>query len=251
MTSFRLTVCTSWTSLPPDTRGAVCVIDVLRWSSCVVTALSHGAERIEAFAEPEQALARARALGANALAVGERSAHRIDGFALGNSLREYSREAVQGKVLASTTTNGTRALLAAQHADWVLLGSYLNFGATAGALASLGARGMPVTILCAGNNGGEALEDTACAGAFVDWLVTAPLIPAQELDKSARRARDIWIAQGRSAARAISAAPHANVLRNAGYEQDLADTSVVNSVAILATARGNSVQRATQLVAPP
>jgi len=213
----------------------------------VVTALEHGAERIEAFAEPDQALTRVRELGANALAVGERNAHRIDGFALGNSLREYSKEAVQGKVLASTTTNGTRALLAAQHADFVLLGSYLNFGATAGALASLAARGMPVTILCAGNDGEEALEDSACAGAFVDWLVTAPLIAEQSLGTEAKRLRELWIQHDRRPENVFAAAPHAAVLRGAGYAQDLVDAAQLNTTAVIARAHGNVITVATTL----
>lgn len=251
MSVSRLTVRTSWTQLDGPLAGAVCVIDVLRWTSCVVTALNNGAQRIEAFAEPEQALERQRALGDKALAVGERHAHKLPGFALGNSLRDYGVDAVRGKILCSTTTNGTRALLAAADAEWVLLGSYLNFGATAGALASLLSRGLPVTLLGAGNDGDEALEDTTCAGAFVDWLVAAPLLRERELDKSARRAREMWIEHKRSPALAIAAAPHANALVRAGYEHDLHDAAQLNTTALVAVARGNVVERATQLVSPP
>lgn len=247
MSQHPVTVCTSWTLLDGPVQGVVCVIDVLRWSSVVVEALANGAERIEAFAEPGEAIARARALGAAALAVGERHARPLPGFALGNSLAEYSAEAVQGKVLCSSTTNGTRALLAASAAEWVLVGSFLNFGATAGALGALLARGLPVTLLAAGQAGEETLEDTACAGAFVEWLVAAPLVARESLDKSARRALDVWAAQGRSPAQVFAASPHAQVLRAAGYERDLVAAGAVNRYALVARARGNVVQRATQL----
>lgn len=242
-----LSVVTSWTRLPEQVSGVVCVIDVLRWSSAVVTALANGALRVEAFAEPGDALIRKQELGDVALAVGERNAHPLPGFALGNSPREYSAAAVAGKVLCSTTTNGTRALLAASGAERVLVGSFLNFGATAGALASLMSRGMPVTLLAAGQDGKEALDDTACAGAFVDWLVAAPLVQERDLEISARRARDIWIEHGRSPERVFAAAPHANALVRVGYEQDLRDAAQLNSTAIIAEAKGNIVQRATEL----
>lgn len=248
MPNSALTVATSWNTLPPNTTGVVCVIDVLRWSSAVVTALANGASRVEAFAEPAEALARKAELGDDALAVGERQALPIPGFALGNSLREYSAAVVGGKVLCSTTTNGTQALLAAESAEWVLVGSFLNFGATAGALASLMSRGLPVMLLAAGNGGEESLEDTACAGAFVDWLVTAPVISEAELDESARRARGLWVQLGRSPAQVFAAAPHARTLIEAGYAQDLQDAAQMNSSAVVVAARRNIAQIATQLL---
>ncbi len=246
--ALTVSVVTSWIRLPQSVSGVVCVIDVLRWSSAVVTALSNGATRVEAFAEPAEALDRKLELGDEALAVGERKALPIPGFALGNSLRDYSAAVVGGKVLCSTTTNGTAALLAASGAEWVLVGSFLNFGATAGALASLLSRGLPVTLLAAGNAGEESLEDTACAGAFVDWLVTAPLIREAELDGSARRARDIWVQHERSPARVFAAAPHANTLIEAGYAHDLHDAAQLNTSALVVAAKRNIVQIATQLL---
>lgn len=242
-----LTVVTSWTQLSPNVSGAVCVLDVLRWSSAVVTALANGAQRVEAFAEPAEALARAAALGRSAIAVGERNAHALPGFSLGNSPREYTTEAVRGKVLCSSTTNGTRALLAAGGAQQVLVGSFLNFGATAGAVAALMSQRLPVTLLAAGQDGHEALEDTACAGAFVDWLVLAPMVAERDLQDSARRARDTWVQHARSPERVFAAAPHANALARAGYEQDLRDAAQLNTTAIVVEARGNVVQPATQL----
>ncbi|MGL6226558.1 MAG: 2-phosphosulfolactate phosphatase [Thermoguttaceae bacterium] len=57
---------------------------------------------------------------------GERGGKRIDGFDLGNSPREYTKERVGGKTLIFSTTNGTRAMYRARFAKHVYLASFLN-----------------------------------------------------------------------------------------------------------------------------
>ena len=98
----------------PDTTGRfVVVIDVLRASTTITTALHHGARAVWAVAEPADARRVARTVGrATSVLGGERNAERIAGFDLGNSPREYRASIVAGKSVVTTTTNGTRAILA-------------------------------------------------------------------------------------------------------------------------------------------
>ena len=98
-----------------DLSGTTCVVlDILRATSSMITALANGAEQILPVASIEEALA-AKAEHPDALLCGERDGLRITAtqtggteFDLGNSPREYTAETVAGKTLITTTTNGTR-----------------------------------------------------------------------------------------------------------------------------------------------
>lgn len=149
------------------TGGSAVVIDVLRASTTVCTALAAGAERVIPFATVEDARRMADALattGERPLLGGERGGVRIDGFDLGNSPLEYTREAVAGKTILFTTTNGTRALLAAAPAERVYVGAFANLSALADRLA-----GDPgdIHLVCAGTDGQVTTEDVVCAGVIL------------------------------------------------------------------------------------
>ena len=95
---------------------------------------------------------------------GERRGKRIEGFDLGNSPAEYTPEAVGGRRVFITTTNGTRALHHARLARRVVVGAFVNLSAV---VASV--RDEPrVDILCAGTDGSETREDILAAGAIVE-----------------------------------------------------------------------------------
>jgi 2-phosphosulfolactate phosphatase len=141
------------------------VVDVLRATSTIAQALASGYERVLCCAEIEEAQALRRELP-DSLLGGERNAVKIEGFDVGASPREFLEARAQTLILS--TTNGTRAILAAaSQCGEVLLGSLLNLGAVAGAARE---RGEDVAILCAGFKGAFALDDAYCAGRIVQLL---------------------------------------------------------------------------------
>lgn len=141
-------------------RTAV-VIDVIRATSCVVEALANGARGIFPTALPEEAVKLASSLGReDTLLCGERKGLKIEGFDLGNSPREFVEEVVKGKQLVMSTTNGTRAFLAAEDADRVLAASFLNLSAVVRSLN--GVEGL--TVVCAGRENRFSMDDALCAG---------------------------------------------------------------------------------------
>jgi len=148
-------------------RGVV-VIDVLRATTTVVTALANGAKAVIPAATSEEAVRLASNLEKDGvLLAGERKALKIEGFALGNSPVEMTPAAVAGKTLVLTTTNGTPALVAAQGGAPVLVGAPVNFKALAAkARAVLAERG-ELIIVCAGREKQFALEDGYAAGRLV------------------------------------------------------------------------------------
>jgi 2-phosphosulfolactate phosphatase len=148
-------------------RGVV-VVDALRATTTVVTALANGAKAVIPAATSEEAVRLASHLEKDGVVLaGERRALKIEGFALGNSPREMTPAAVAGKTLVLTTTNGTTALVAAQGGAPVLVGAPVNFKAVAArARAVLAERG-ELLIVCAGRERQFALEDAYTAGRLI------------------------------------------------------------------------------------
>jgi 2-phosphosulfolactate phosphatase len=138
------------------------VVDVLRATSTIAQALASGYKRVYCCREVEDALALREQLGEGLLG-GERSAVKIEGFDIGASPREVLEP--RGETLIYSTTNGTRAVLAAAAAcEEVLLGSLLNLSAVARAVTQ------DCVIVCAGFQGQFALDDAYCAGRIVELL---------------------------------------------------------------------------------
>jgi len=145
-------------SLPGSTAV---VIDVIRATTAMIEALSSGARAILPTASTEEAIRLANSLGReDTLLSGERRGLKIDGFDLGNSPGEFIPERVRGKRLVTTTTNGTRALLAAEDAERIVVAAFLNLDAVADAVRTAPA----LTFVCAGKEDRFSLDDALCAG---------------------------------------------------------------------------------------
>jgi 2-phosphosulfolactate phosphatase len=139
------------------------VIDVIRATSTICQALASGYERVWCAAEVEDARAFA---SPNVTLGGERLGVLIEGFDLGNSPREYLT--VRTPTLAISTTNGTRAIVAAaERCGRVLIASLLNLDAVTEAAR---AHGDDVAIFCAGVKGSFALDDSYVAGRIAERL---------------------------------------------------------------------------------
>ncbi len=157
-----------------DLSHTTCVVfDVLRATSSMITALANGAAEIH----PAKTIEEARALRGempDALLGGERHGERIEGFDLGNNPLEYT--AVAGKRIISTTTNGTIALRACEHAERVLVGALLNIAALRKELART--KPAEVLLVCAGTFETFALEDAIAAGVLAAEFPDAELTDA-------------------------------------------------------------------------
>lgn len=162
----RIDVCLSpeMVHLHKTEGKVVVVIDILRATSCMTTALANGVESITAVASLEECTA----LGAQGyMTAAERDGKKVDGFDLGNSPFSYQDDSVKGKKIVVTTTNGTQAIVKSAGAKEILVGSFLNFSSIVEYL-----RSQPSDVLmhCAGWKGKMNLEDTLFAGAVVDAL---------------------------------------------------------------------------------
>jgi 2-phosphosulfolactate phosphatase len=176
--------------------GIAIVIDVLRASTTIVTALAHGAVGIRPVltVDGARALASGGGHGSGVLLGGERGGRRIDGFDLGNSPLEYSADRVTGRRIVITTTNGTAALDASKAAAEVLIGAIVNRSAVASrARGRAEAHGTSdIHLVCAGTDGQVTEEDLLAAGAIVDAAVRLPGADHDTLDDAATAALKLF-----------------------------------------------------------
>ena len=148
------------------------VIDVLRATSVITTALENGAREVI----PVKTIEEAQNLYAQCdttktLRGGERNALKIEGFDHSNSPLEYKKKVVEGKTLILTTTNGTNAINNIIGADEVVLACFRNGAAVVEHIVGLSHRGShDIAIVCAGTESHFSLDDGLCAGMIIELL---------------------------------------------------------------------------------
>ncbi len=143
----------------------VVIIDVLRATSTIATALYNGAKSVI----PVDSVAKCIEIGKqiDGITAGERDGHIAEGLKYGNSPFEYPPDFVGGKTLVLTTTNGTKLLHMAldRGAGQVITGSFPNLGAVSDYLLS---QNRPVILGCAAWKDRVNLEDLLFAGAVIE-----------------------------------------------------------------------------------
>lgn len=142
----------------------VVVVDILRATSCMVTAFEHGVESITPIADAQDC--ENMKLKGYVIS-GERNGHKIPGFDKGNSPFEYMDNSIKGLKIAFTTTNGTLAIEKSKGAKQILIGSFLNLSSITRYLLM---NDHNILVVCSGWKGKINLEDSLFAGALVDKL---------------------------------------------------------------------------------
>ena len=155
----------------------VLVIDVLRTTTTIVTALGNGAKAVF----PAETAADAIQLVNNLerddiLLAGEQGYQAIEGFHCGNSPLEMTPEKVKDMTLVMATTNGSKALVAAQNGGPVFVGAVINFSAVAAAAKAAFEEAGELIILCGGRERRFALEDAYVAPQFGSTIIKVGLI---------------------------------------------------------------------------
>ena len=229
-------------------RGTAVIIDILRASSTITTALLNGASCVIPCGSPDEARKIREAAPINSVLLGgERGGVLIEGFDCGNSPTEYPSSRVSGKTIAFTTTNGTKALLKSASAETILIGAFVNRQALVDRLHT---DQRSVHLVCAGTDGEITGEDVLFAGAVVETLL-AVQNDRWELNDGARIARTFW-------QQSISAASHESLssriesamrqtrggrnLIRLGYDSDIKLCSDVDSIGVVPVLRGNFLE---------
>ena len=145
----------------------VVVFDVLRATTTTAAALAAGVAEIRVFGSLADASRAAAAHPGEQILCGEANCLPPPGFDLGNSPGAFRADRHAGRTVYMSTTNGTRAIVAARAAPALLTAALVNAAAAARSLAKMR---NDVTLLCSGTGGAVAMEDVLGAGAVLAAL---------------------------------------------------------------------------------
>lgn len=197
----------------------VVVIDVLRSSATITTALANGAREVIPVSTPAEAGELAVRLDkAGSLMGGEREGRQIEGFDLGNSPAEYTEELVAGKTVFFSSTNGTPAILRVKNANRVIIGGFNNLSTV---LEYLLHQRKDTMIVCAGRSGQFSLEDFVCAGSMIVGLMGHVTAAEHTYNDAAIAAAELYRRNMNLLIDVMRRSEHGKRLIAIGYAKDL------------------------------
>ncbi len=144
------------------------MIDALRASATIITAISNGCDRIVPTSEANEAAAIKKISEGNVLLCGEIDAQKVGGFDLGNSPLEYTPDIVADRVLIYSTSNGSIAVKGLADAETIIIATFIN--ATAAAQRAFDLQ-RDIVLVCAGTKGKFSTDDVVAMGCIIDRLI--------------------------------------------------------------------------------
>jgi len=217
---------------PGDLAGRlVAVVDVLRASTSIATALGNDARTVIPLEGADEVIVRSKDFTrSQILLAGEQKMLPIPGFDLGNSPQAFTPEVVEDKTILITTTNGTRALLGVQGARDIVIASYVNFTAVLTLMKVAAGTNTDIAIVCASEEGSFTLEDAACAGRYVRAI---PKRASIDLNDAAVASVLIEKKYGDNIAKVFKESTHGQALQEAGFGADLAACAEVDAYPVV------------------
>ena len=210
----------------------VVVVDILRASTCIVTAFANGAKALIPLQEPEDVRRMAAQLSVEQpLLCGEREGVALPGFDLANSPFEYTGGRVKDKLLLYTSSNGSQMMVKAKRASRILIGAFVNLKSV---VQSIETGGESICIACSGREGQFSLEDTVCAGMLVHGLGES-----DTLSDSAHAAHVLYQYHADDIKGMLEQSIHGQYLTSLGLADDLAFASQVDRFHVVPTWLGD------------
>jgi len=147
-------------------QKTVIVVDILRTSSTIISALANGCSCIFT----AETLGQAKTLknqNPHFQLAGERFYKKVVDFDFGNSPTEMADTPMSATTIVLTTTNGTRAIQKALKGETILIGSLLNGESCVKTALSYK---KDIVLLAAGDRNQFAFEDGLGAGFLIDQI---------------------------------------------------------------------------------
>ena len=192
----------------------VVVIDMLRATTVITTAIKNGCKEVIPVVTIEEALELSKINREEYILGGERRALKIEGFDCSNSPLDYTEEVISGKSFIITTSNGTRAINGCKNASKLLIASLINAKAVAKKIVEFGE---DVVIVNAGTLGQFSMDDFICSGYIIDCIKEIMDI---ELTDIAYTAHHVY-KEHEDIISFIRNARHYKVIMELGLEKDL------------------------------
>ncbi len=190
----------------------VVVIDILRATTTMVVAYENGANNVVPVEHLEDALVY-REQGY--LIAGERNGVKVEGFDMGNSPQEFTKDIIEGRNIVLSTTNGTKAINACSAAKFRYISSFRNIDAMAKTIIE---NNLDVLLFCAGWKDKFNLEDTVFAGALAQQLLDNGFTTN---DDATRMACSLWNLAKPNLAAFLADASHVQRFKSLHIESDL------------------------------
>lgn len=206
-------ICGDYVTTEAVRNATVIVVDVLRATSVIITALNNGAKSVVPVTSVEEALSTKKKLE-SVVSGGERKAQKIEGFDLSNSPLEYKSEVIHDRNVVITTTNGTKAISKSSAANKIYIGGLINAKAVSSKAIS---NERDIIIVNAGTNGVFSMDDFITGGAIIDEILSQQEYELTDIAKTAlviyRSHKDIKSY--------VEGAEHYKILVDLGLEKDI------------------------------
>ena len=213
----------------------IVVIDVLRATSAICTAIEHGVKGIIPLATLEEAKEYQEK---GYIVAAERNGAIVEGFDLGNSPYSYMNPELKGKTVALTTTNGTKAIRIAEQKKTVVIGSLNNLDSLCDWLIK---QKKDVLVLASGWKDKFNLEDTICAGAIADKCLASGKFFADE--DSTVAAKFIFRSSRDNMFAFLKASSHRRRLRKLNLNEDVKYCLTPNNCTAIPILKNGSLVR--------
>lgn len=197
--------------------AVVLVIDLLRVTTTITTALESGARSVRSVAGLESA-SHYKESNPEVLLCGERGGFKVEGFDLGNSPLEYTPQKIKDRDLVVSSTNGTQALALTQEAEETILLCLRNQMAVLEYLREKEYSSSRLILLCSGTEKFASLDDIICGGLFLhEYLSERSTYTLNDGGYTAW-----WLTEDpKQAIKRIEEAQHYKRLQGYGFERDL------------------------------
>jgi 2-phosphosulfolactate phosphatase len=205
----------------------VVVIDVLRACTVVCQAFASGCREVI----PVRTVGDASTLAANldrevVLLAGERYGHKIEGFDLGNSPFEFTKDIVRDKIIILASTNGSKAMVLGSSGASCYAASFVNVTAV---VDQIKANGIDTAIICSGKESKFSLEDAICGGMILSILGSQ----ADLINDAAEVALTMYETHKSNLIAALRNCDHGRYLASIGFGYDIDFAAGIDTLRIL------------------
>jgi 2-phosphosulfolactate phosphatase len=201
------------------------IIDVLRATTAICAGLSNGVKKVIPVASVEEAI-EYRQNGF--IVAAERKGMVVEGFDLGNSPRSWLNPDLVGKTVVLTTTNGTQAIDVARRCQHMIMGSLINLDSV---VQYLRKKNKNVMLLGSGWKNKFCLEDTICAGAIAEGLLSSGEFRSEE--DSTIAAKYLYLSARDNYLGYLKASSHRRRLRDLNLNEDIKYCLTPNKVDVV------------------
>lgn len=232
----RIEVCFSpyLFELYKDEFDLIVVIDVLRATSAICAAFNNGVAELI----PVSSIEQAREYQKNGYLVGaERKGKIVEGFDFGNSPFSYMKPELKGQTVVLSTTNGTKSINIAKEAGDVVIGALSNLDVLNKWLEN---QNKNILCLCSGWQNKFNLEDTICAGAITEHLLSTGKF--KSIEDSSIAAKYLFLSAKDNNFGYLKSSSHRRRLKNLNLNEDIKFCLTPNTAPVIPVLIGNSIK---------